>query len=284
MNLLMCAPLLDSRGNTRYMIGAQVDVSGLVKDCAGLESLRRLVNGGTQHTNSKGAFRELSDMFSGQEIESVRKYGGDMYRLHREGIKHEECISNWPKPRVVIQDEIWTGLDQATIPDAGGGRLAGVYEHYLLIRPHPSLRILFASPSLRMPGILQTPFLSRIGGSDRVREEIKQAFTDGTVLTARIKWISKNDTSGRSRWIHCTPLTASNGAVGVWMVIFIDDEETARSRKERLAPPVKPMGYKNGKKIRDSAFDDELILDVPPRLEDEFSLHEETGPMSPSLN
>ncbi|KAK3359781.1 hypothetical protein B0T25DRAFT_109581 [Lasiosphaeria hispida] len=32
-NLLMCAPLLDSRGMIRYMIGAQADVSGLAKDC-----------------------------------------------------------------------------------------------------------------------------------------------------------------------------------------------------------------------------------------------------------
>jgi len=44
MNLLMCAPLLDSRGATRYMIGAQIDVSGLAKDCAGLDALQTLIN------------------------------------------------------------------------------------------------------------------------------------------------------------------------------------------------------------------------------------------------
>ena len=46
MNLLMIAPLLDSRGNIRYFIGAQVDVSGLVKDCTDLESLQQLVRDG----------------------------------------------------------------------------------------------------------------------------------------------------------------------------------------------------------------------------------------------
>lgn len=40
----MVAPLYDSRGAVRYFIGAQVDVSGLAKDCVGLESLRCLVD------------------------------------------------------------------------------------------------------------------------------------------------------------------------------------------------------------------------------------------------
>lgn len=43
MNLLMIAPLCDSRGTIRYHIGAQVDVSGLAKECSDLESLNRLV-------------------------------------------------------------------------------------------------------------------------------------------------------------------------------------------------------------------------------------------------
>ncbi|KAM7223439.1 hypothetical protein V8F06_001316 [Rhypophila decipiens] len=278
MNLLMCAPLFDSRGITRYMIGAQVDVSGLVKDCAGLESLQRLVNRGI-HTDRRkydqsagkpatgAAFREMSGMFTGQEIDTVKKYGGDKYRVQRQGRKHDEGISDWLKPRAAFQDDIWAGLDQAatTAPNpTGGGPLAGIYQHYLLVRPYPHLRILFASPSFRIPGILQSPFLSRIGGSDGVRQEIEQALMDGTVVTARIKWLSRNDTSGKPRWIHCTPLIGSNGAVGVWMVIFMDAEEGAAPRKERVAPPIRAMTYL---KHRDSVFDEDSMLDVPPRLE-----------------
>ena len=45
VNLLMIAPLCDSRGQIRYHIGAQVDVSGLVKDCTDLESFQQLVMG-----------------------------------------------------------------------------------------------------------------------------------------------------------------------------------------------------------------------------------------------
>lgn len=43
MNLLMIAPLSDSRGVVRYHIGAQVDVTGLVKDFTEMESLQKLM-------------------------------------------------------------------------------------------------------------------------------------------------------------------------------------------------------------------------------------------------
>jgi hypothetical protein len=122
------------------------------------------------------------------------------------------------------------------------GKLAGVYEHYLLVRPAPSLRILFTSPSLRVPGILQSPFLSRIGGSPRVRSELAQAFTEGRGVTAKIRWLTRieedGEDEGRSRWIHCTPLLGHGGAVGVWMVVLVDEEGSQSKRRFRPAPPV----------------------------------------------
>lgn len=51
MNLFMTAPLCDSRGVVRYIIGAQVDVSGLVKDCSEMDSLARLLD--VQSRNEK---------------------------------------------------------------------------------------------------------------------------------------------------------------------------------------------------------------------------------------
>src|ERR1700743_3150398 len=61
---------------------------------------------------------------------------------------------------------------------------------YLLVRPYPSLRILFASPALRTPGILQSPLLSRIGGSSRVRAELSDALAAGRGVTAKVRWVS----------------------------------------------------------------------------------------------
>lgn len=112
MNLLMTAPLRDSRGTIRYFIGAQVDVSGLVKECSDMESLKRLViradhaqsnpeettdNG--EDTPPKDEFQELSEMLNLQELDTVRRWGG---RMHRES--HEETqggnfkSDNWNKP------------------------------------------------------------------------------------------------------------------------------------------------------------------------------------------
>lgn len=74
---------------------------------------------------------------------------------------------NWSKPRVLITSGSPDGSKDFASLSRGSGRLSGIYENYLLIRPYPSLRILFASPSLRVPGILQSPFMAKIGGSVR---------------------------------------------------------------------------------------------------------------------
>ena len=110
---------------------------------------------------------------------------------------------------------------------------------YLLIRPYPSFRILFASPTLRVPGILQAPFMDRIGGSSRVRDELSIALAEGRGVTAKVRWVSRADEDGRNRWIHCTPLLGSNGQIGVWMVVLVDDDQEL-SRRWKQAPPVAP--------------------------------------------
>ena len=109
---------------------------------------------------------------------------------------------------------------------------------FLLVRPYPSLRILFCSPSLRVPGILQSPLMDKIGGSARVRDELTQALAEGRGVTAKIRWQSKMDEDGRNRWIHCTPLLGSTGQIGVWMVVIVDEEKEQLRRKWRPAPPV----------------------------------------------
>ena len=99
------------------------------------------------------------------------------------------------------------------------------------------LRILFASPSLRVPGILQSPFMDKIGGSNRVREELTAALAEGRGVTAKVRWVTKSDGEGRNRWIHCTPLLGSNGHIGVWMIVIVDDEHSL-SRRWKQTPPV----------------------------------------------
>lgn len=251
MNLLMVAPLLDSRGVVRYHLGAQVDVSGLVKESAGLESLRRLVARNPRESDlddsreacsrpkAKSEFRSLAEMLSPHELGTVRQSGGIMYRSYQESLRDAtadhagrgrptndaglECHGSDPMLRVSVTSV---------------GPLTGIYKLYLLVRPHPSLRVLFASPSLRIPGMLQSPFMSRIGGSQTVRDSIVRSFADGVAVTAKIRWVTRTDSVGKLRWAHCTPLLGANGAVGVWMVVLVDDEEEAAPRRARVAPPV----------------------------------------------
>ncbi|KAI0124336.1 hypothetical protein BJ170DRAFT_638913 [Xylariales sp. AK1849] len=272
MNLLMVAPLYDSRGAVRYHIGAQVDVSGLVKDNSGLESLERLIErenpelaqvhrprhpteggpvrmhgeAGPQEDDDgkKDEFRELAEMFSLGELKTVRECGGALHRVHQEDMQGTEGVTNWHKPRLTIRDDATLDRrDSDPVLNAHahaptGGRLSGVYENYLLVRPYPSLRVLFASPSLRVPGMLQSNLMDRIGGTSRVREAIAQAFADGHGVTAKVRWITRAATQGRPRWIHCTPLLGSNGAVGVWMVVLVDEEGETKGKAPRDAPPV----------------------------------------------
>lgn len=351
MNLLMCTPLFDSRGQIRYFLGAQIDVSGLAKDCSGLESLRKLVDQdeeerrqtqrdstsnsdtatrrdsgadldepsptavGTATTSSSAKdptrsldqsneFRRLAEMLSRTELETVRRFGGRMHRSQQEQGQHLEAIGAWHKPRMVLHDQSSPSSSPPQgfgsrrgyeVSDANGNinisvttpnpdsqnsptslgaveRPPAIFENYLVVRPYPSLRILFASPTLRVPGILQSHFMSRIGGSRRIHEQLERAFAEGTCVTATVKWISgggglRNVAStgtipdsasgasgstgstgtvmggngqeaigqeGRRRWIHCTPLLGANGHVGVWIVVIVDDDgELAESKRRR---------------------------------------------------
>lgn len=70
VNLLMIAPLCDSRGQIRYHIGAQVDVSGLVKDCTDLESFQQLVVNQGEQQDPQPA--ETDDGQKKDEFQEVR--------------------------------------------------------------------------------------------------------------------------------------------------------------------------------------------------------------------
>jgi hypothetical protein len=144
MNLLMMAPLLDSRGNIRYFIGAQIDVSGLAKDCTDLDALQRMLS--NQHDGvddaPKDEFQELSEMFNHSELDIVRKHGGSM---HREQVEEQDDASTIQhKPRLLIQDQSTFDVDKAQKPNlTSEGRLSGPYKHvssshipYVLQYPH----------------------------------------------------------------------------------------------------------------------------------------------------
>jgi hypothetical protein len=124
--------------------------------------------------------------------------------------------------------------------------------------------------------------LDRIGGSTRVRNSLAEALTDGTRgVTAKVRWLSvaapgpdeDRVEEGRPRWIHCTPLLGATGAVGVWMVILVDDDKNSAGsiRRFRPAPPVADeiqVAKRNGSPIN-GCLDD---LDVAEGDDDVFDM------------
>ncbi|KAL9037880.1 MAG: hypothetical protein Q9214_005506 [Letrouitia sp. 1 TL-2023] len=300
MNLVMIAPLYDNRGKVRYFLGAQVDISGLIEDGRGLDSFERLLtenkrNRRSDQSDAKSkksvkALDELGQMLNVDEssvfqsqghsrASSVRDgdYGGQSARDRR------EYSSRRPR-RVLGNDDLEAELEKdeeaMKITSLGpSGKLPGVYQNYLLVRPHPSLRIIFVSSALRIPGLLQSPFLDRIGGPQHVRSGLAEAFEHGEAITAKVTWLvqlekAENASSGSTpnnsinsnsnnsrqlqrtatRYISCTPLLGSDDKVGVWMVVMVESEPVtgslvSRSRMgNQQGPeiPSSPAEYENG--------------------------------------
>ncbi|KAK4657984.1 hypothetical protein QC762_202790 [Podospora pseudocomata] len=166
------------------------------------------------------ALRHLAEVLTAPEIEIVRNHGGG-----RHSPAHEDETPNWAKPddnpipRPLFQFPL--SADMEELSDLSGG-------------------------------IFQTPVLSRIGGFDRVRQELEQGFKEGGgVVTAKMRWLTRS-AEGRTRWVHGTPLVGSNGRVGVWMVVLVDDQEMGvgdREGRGRVALVVEP-GFLRGMTTR----------------------------------
>lgn len=135
MNLLMMAPLLDSRGQVRYFIGAQIDVSGLVEDCTDLEAFRHMLDQKDGHKpegEPKDEFQQLAEMFNHTELDTVRKFGGNMHREHVD--EHDNASLRSYQPRLLIQDQTTFDMDKSEKPSPKpDGKLSGAYKHVSLI-------------------------------------------------------------------------------------------------------------------------------------------------------
>lgn len=186
-------------------------------------------------------FRELTELFNDNEIETVKMYSG---RLHRgRGLKRENATrfgKDRSRSRVVLKEgtptQENTNFTSSSIPPS----LKGVYKNYLLVRPYPSLKILFTSPSMRTPDIHQAHLLNKIGGSNRVKEELTSALVAGRGVTAKVLWLSNRDIErggpGTEKWLHCTPLLDGNREIGVYMVLVVDPSEHRRPIVESYRP------------------------------------------------
>ena len=143
----MIAPLCDSRGKIRYFIGAQVDVSGLVKDCVDMETLQQLIDqeqpghtdGRVVDRQPKDDFQDLSEMLNMAELETIRRHGGRMHREYQDEERDSRQVPNMP--RLLLQEPAPIGggslIDQT---DRESGRLSGIYQN---VRTPGSMCILY---------------------------------------------------------------------------------------------------------------------------------------------
>ncbi|KAL9613411.1 MAG: hypothetical protein Q9167_002059 [Letrouitia subvulpina] len=226
MNLIMVVPLQDQDGKLKYYLGAQLDITDLVQHCSGLASLQKLVDFVLEHPENVSrddlnaqimnlsSIQQLCKDFRAQDIENVSTYQQQpVYPNNDSAVKP---FPTSPKPLTSLKNSIQLNGQDSAPP-------LRFYQNYLLIRPYPSLRILFASPDLSVPGILQTPLMDRVGCSSRVREELEHALSAGQKVTAQVQWLPGLRSHG-SAWLHCTPLQSA-GIIGVWMIILVDERD-----------------------------------------------------------
>lgn len=264
----MCVPLRDQYNKVRYFLGAQLDITGLVNECTELDSLRKLVDQQSKPTRQGGndikastavpgdAFEQLGETFNSRELEVLLKLRRRLNPGFEEDDDRDKDFVIGEETNVPLKRSITDLNNIFQLNGQGSAPPLGFYQNvsphlykvksslvlilqYLLVRPHPSLRILFASPDLRVAGILQAPLMTQIGGSQRVRDDLEHALEVGRKVTAKVMWVSKPAQTTRPRWIHCTPLLGINGLIAVWMVILVDDvhEEV---KEEVQAPTSHP--------------------------------------------
>ncbi|KAF1994624.1 hypothetical protein P154DRAFT_548979 [Amniculicola lignicola CBS 123094] len=288
LNLAMMAPLMDHKGAVRYFLGCQIDISHLLEGGRGLESLKMLLARDLQ--SNKGPFpdpvnqthpvkilKELGTMLNDEEAEALRNNASE----HNTRPSFESGAStptarsihshHHPTRRFVGMDEPSFETEPPIWPPSQfgpSGRLPGVYQNYLLVRPYPSLRIIFTSAALRIPGLSMSRLMDRVAGPQHVREGLESALAAGVGVTAKVSWLTQsrrngqeqgqfgnangdssdrdsNALDGKPRWIHCTHLLGSDSKPGVIMIVMVDKEEItghlnpSSSSPSRIKTPVR---------------------------------------------
>ncbi|KAL9617979.1 MAG: hypothetical protein Q9160_007284 [Pyrenula sp. 1 TL-2023] len=274
INVLMLAPLHDDKGRVRYYLGAQVDASRLVEEGRGLEGFERYLvrremnvergrrGGDNLKKNALSKLRDLSMTFDLEESAVVKSNSrnSSMTRDGRSGSVGSTDRGSHTARRV-LQDED----DEGSSGDESGeenkrdsawrlsqgslasGSLPGIYQQYLLIRPYPSLRIVFVSRAMKKYGRLQQrPFLAHVCAPQSTLTGLTESFESSTPVTAKIalaseggkrdgtvtgRWGRKSTDDpakyGRTCYISATPLLDGNNRVGVWMVVIADKASIA---------------------------------------------------------
>ncbi|KAK5094730.1 hypothetical protein LTR70_003880 [Exophiala xenobiotica] len=286
LNLLMVAPLHDRNGKLKYHIGAQVDVTGLVEGGRVLEGFQRYLHRRDEDQKKEerekaqqdldddqrrkkralARLRDLSETFDLEES-GIIQANSRANSLSRDDDDTGSIGSVERRQRRVFGDSDASDVDDENesqqpneaaaweLGQAGDGRLSGklpgVYDSFMLLRPAPSLRIVFVSPKLRRIGnVLQTPFLSHVAAPEGTLRGLAESLKSGVPVSAKIHFTSErgknrdgtqltNGTkhedgkNGKAIWVSCTPLIGVDDRVGVWMCVVVEKSRVGTITRRR---------------------------------------------------
>jgi hypothetical protein len=136
MNLLLIAPLYDNKGQVRYFLGCQVDVSSMIEGGRGLESFAELLSkdrtdsrfGSRVDRDPKQCLGDLGELLNENEANSI------VNRTRRFSTESRESLSS-QRPsqrgrRVLGMDDAKSSRTLWPHPSLGpNGRLPGVYQN-----------------------------------------------------------------------------------------------------------------------------------------------------------
>ena len=166
MNLLLIAPLHDSRGSVRYFIGAQIDVSGLIEDGRGLDSFERLLSESRPVRNRESessedglnqkhikTLHELGQMLSVDESALFQRHSrASSMNDNASSVNYSSRGTPGRREPSVRQPRRVLGTDDEDMakdkspwtlsPSPHSGRLPGVYQNVSLLPFHVPRKVL----------------------------------------------------------------------------------------------------------------------------------------------
>lgn len=142
MNLLLIAPLYDNKGNVRYFLGAQVDVTHLIEGGKGIETFEKLLANDRAEERYRGrsnrkptqVLGELGQMMNDDELDAVNTRQRSQSRSSTPVTSSRGPAAPIRHGRKVfgMDDSLERGLWPH--PSLGpSGRLPGVYQNVSLL-------------------------------------------------------------------------------------------------------------------------------------------------------
>lgn len=264
INILMLTPLVDDEGKVKYYMAAQLDATKLVEGGRGVDGFGQFlakrtamenINDGSTKQLALSKLRDLGTSLESHERAILQMHFQTIVR----SVDSEDTSASYGRRRVaddeedsdseknssehsgVIQDSALNVSHERTL-----GRLPVIYKKYVVIRPYPSLEVVFSSPSAKKHWSFgHDSFLTHLAAPASTVSILEESFQLGIPITAKVaimpeagstttgtvtgKWGKKDGPAymGEVCWVSATPLLDGNDNTGFWMVVIMNNIASA---------------------------------------------------------